>query len=194
MSEEGNERPEFSQDEHERPPMKACLDVDYRDPGAMAACCLFEDWADEHAAREVTAWVTEVAPYQPGSFYRRELPCLLAVLAAVEQPPEFVVVDSYVWLEDESHPGMGAHLYRALGERIPVIGVAKTCFLSAGLARELIRGTSHNPLYITAAGVDVDQAVTWVRQMHGVSRVPTLLRRVDHLARQTPSPAMPASS
>lgn len=174
--------------------MKACVDVDYRDPNAMAACCLFEDWGDENALRDVTAWVTGVQPYQPGSFYLRELPCLLAVLQTVTEPLDLILVDSYVWLEDENHRGMGAHLYDALGQRVPVIGVAKTCYRSAGLAREVVRGTGHNPLYITAVGAEVDQAALWVRQMHGESRVPTLLRRVDHLARQSRGPTEAASS
>jgi deoxyribonuclease V len=169
--------------------MKACLDVDYRDPNALAACCLFSDWADEESYRDVTAWISGVAPYVPGEFYKRELPCLLAVLRAVSEPLDLILVDSYVWLQDEEHPGMGAHLYQALGGQVPVIGVAKTRYFSAGTAQEIVRGTGHSPLYVSAAGVPVDQAATWVLAMHGASRVPTLLRRVDHLARQTPSPA-----
>lgn len=174
--------------------MKACVDVDYRDPNALAACCLFENWTDETAVRDVTAWVTGVAPYQPGQFFRRELPCLLAVLAQVSEPLDLIVVDSYVWLQDENHPGMGAHLYQALAGRVPVIGVAKTRYLSAALAREVLRGPGHNPLYVTAAGVDVGQAAAWIQGMHGDCRVPTLLRRVDHLARQTEWPQEPASA
>jgi deoxyribonuclease V len=169
--------------------MKACVDVDYRDPNALAACCLFADWADADSCRDVTAWLTGVEPYVPGQFYKRELPCLLAVLAAVSEPLEVILVDSYVWLQDEGHPGLGAYLFRALGERVPVIGVAKTHYFSAGTAVEIVRGTGQNPLYISAAGMDVDQAAAWVLSMHGECRLPTLLRKVDHLARQTPSPA-----
>ncbi len=167
--------------------MKACVDVDYRDPNALAACCLFAAWEDDQPRQELTAWVTSVAPYEPGRFYRRELPCLLAVLAVVTESLELVIVDGYVWLQDEAHPGLGAHLYHALGERVPVIGVAKTRYQSAGLAREITRGIGHRPLYVTAVGLDVDQAADWIAAMHGESRVPTLLRRVDHLARHTPS-------
>lgn len=42
----------------------------------------------------------EIAPYQPGEFYRRELPCLLAVLAC-GPVAEVIVVDGYVWLGPE---------------------------------------------------------------------------------------------
>lgn len=173
--------------------MLACVDVDYRDPDALAACCLFAAWDDGAPARELTAWVTGVAAYEPGRFYKRELPCLLAVLGQVSEPLDLVVVDSYVWLDDEDHPGLGAHLYRALDGRVPVVGVAKTRYASATTARAVQRGVGHNPLFVTAAGVDVGQAAAWVQAMHGDCRVPTLLRRVDRLARETPSPPAPCS-
>jgi deoxyribonuclease V len=164
--------------------MIACVDVDYRDEGAVAACVVFRSWPDEAPASESTERIASVAPYQPGQFYKRELPCLLAVLRAVlaRGPLEAVVVDGYVWL-GEGRPGLGAHLHEALEEKVPVIGVAKTRFASARDAREVVRGDSERPLFVTAAGVDVEAAAERVRSMHGPYRVPTLLRRVDQLCR-----------
>jgi deoxyribonuclease V len=113
--------------------MIACLDVHYRDPGAhpeaVAAGLWFHQWQDSASAAEVVLAIEQVAPYQSGELYLRELPCLLAVL---EQgpPAEIVVVDGYVWLADE-RPGLGAHLYRALGEKVAVVGVAKTSYPGA---------------------------------------------------------------
>lgn len=163
--------------------MIACLDVHYRDPGAVAAGLWFEHWQDGASSAEVVLTIEQVAPYQSGELYRRELPGLLSVL---EQgpPAEIVIVDGYVWLDDEQRPGLGAHLYRALGEKVAVIGVAKTRFHSATLALELLRGTSRSPLYITAAGMDATEAARHIAEMQGPYRMPTLLKRVDQLCRR----------
>jgi deoxyribonuclease V len=103
----------------------ACLDVDYREAVAYAAGIAFHDWSDAAPATEKVIPVVGVHPYQPGRFYRPELPCLLAVLR--ELPPvEVVVVDGYVWLDGVSVAGLGAHLYQALAGKVAVIGVAQT--------------------------------------------------------------------
>ncbi len=164
--------------------MLAALDVHYRDPGAVAAGVLFRDWADAAAVRELTASVASVERYQPGAFYLRELPCLLAVLEKVREPLSAIVIDGYVWLGDLAHPGLGAHLHEALGRRVPVIGVAKSAFHDLRAAVPVVRGRSRRPLYVTAAGIDPMQAAELIRAMHGAHRIPTLLARVDRLARQ----------
>jgi deoxyribonuclease V len=164
--------------------MLACVDVDYRGDEAVAACVLFKTWQDEKASSERVERIRGVAPYQPGQFYRRELPCLLAVLAPCEEPLDLVLIDGYVWLGEESHPGLGAHLYEALQWKVPIVGVAKTQFLSARRAVAVSRGeTSRKPLFVTAAGIDVAIAAANVQAMHGAYRLPTLLKRVDQLCR-----------
>jgi deoxyribonuclease V len=166
--------------------MKACVDVDYRVDDAMAACVLFHDWTDDRCAGQHVERIRGVAEYVPGQFYRRELPCLLAVLGRVAEPLELVVVDGYVWLGEEDAPGLGAHLYEALGRRVGVVGVAKTRFAGARSAVEITRGESATrPLFVTAAGLDVAAAARAVQSMHGPYRVPTLLRQVDRLCRVT---------
>jgi deoxyribonuclease V len=170
--------------------MLACVDVDYRAGEAIAACVLFRLWGDGASADEKVERVTKVEPYEPGQFYRRELPCLLAVLGRVREPVEVVVVDGYVWLRDGQAPGLGARLYEALGRSVPVIGVAKSRFLSAPAAA-VTRGDSQRPLYVTAAGMDVAVAARHIQGMHGPFRVPTLLRRVDRLCREVPSAPAP---
>ena len=163
--------------------MIACVDVDYREDEAVAACVLFRAWADEHAAAETVERIGRVEPYQPGQFYRRELPCLLSVLGKLAEPPATVVIDGYVWLRDEESPGLGGHLFAALGKKVPVVGVAKTRFAGAEAAKAVLRGDSRRPLYVTAAGIDVEAAARHVREMHGPFRLPTLLKRVDQLCR-----------
>jgi deoxyribonuclease V len=169
--------------------MLACVDVDYRAGGAVAACVLFRAWGDAGSAGEHVERIARVEPYQPGQFYRRELPCLLRVLGRVAGPLEAVVVDGYVWLRDESTPGLGAHLYEALGRTVPVIGVAKTRFARAG-AEEVLRGDSRRPLYVSAAGLDRQTAARHVQAMHGRFRIPTLFRRVDQLCREAGLPGV----
>jgi deoxyribonuclease V len=167
--------------------MIACLDVDCRGQGAVAAGVLFRDWADGHPSSEVVVRVDRVEPYEPGQFYRRELPCLLEVLKAIDPPPEAIVIDGYVWLGDEVDPGLGAHLHRAIGEGSAVIGIAKTRFSRARLVEEVRRKSGLRPLYVTAAGMDLPEAARHVREMHGPHRIPTLLKRVDRLCRDSPT-------
>jgi deoxyribonuclease V len=123
--------------------------------------------------------VAEVAEYEPGAFYRRELPCLRAMLS-IGPHADVVVVDGYVWLEGGA-AGLGAHLHAAIGGI--VIGVAKSRFAGAACAVPVCRGASRLPLYVTAAGASAADAAAWVAGMHGPYRVPTLLRRADALAR-----------
>ncbi len=166
--------------------MLACVDVAYRDEEAVAACVLFHDWADAVTAEERVQRVRPVEPYQPGQFYRRELPPLLAVLGPVRDRLRAVVVDGYVWLDDAGTPGLGARLHEALGRGVPVIGVAKTRYAGAVTARPVCRGGSRRPLYVTAAGIDPETAAREIERMHGPFRIPTLLRRADQLSRRDP--------
>jgi len=170
----------------------AALDVDYRDPIAVAAGVWFRGWSAATSEREAVAVFNEVADYRRGEFYRRELPCLLAVLAKGPEP-RVVVIDGYVWL-GEGRSGLGAHLYAALGRKIAVIGVAKTRYVSATEAMSVYRGKSRTPLYVSSVGVDVCQAANWVASMDGPFRAPTHLKQVDRLARTAPAANSTASS
>ena len=158
--------------------MIGCVDVDYQ-PDRVTAACVGAEWADEIAAIEVVVRTPgAAADYEPGAFYQRELPYLRGVLARMPAL-EAILVDAYVWLGPE-RPGLGWHLHRELG--VPVIGVAKNPFVGAE-AIEVTRGASARPLYVTAIGLAVADAAARVRDMHGEHRIPTLLGRVDGLAR-----------
>jgi len=163
--------------------MLACVDVGYSNSAARAACVTFEDWEDADPSGEYTLDIDQVEPYVPGQFYRRELPCLLAVLGQLANRPDIIVVDGYVWLDDKNRKGLGHHLYDALQQSVPVIGVAKTEFAGATQAVEVLRGSSARPLFVTAVGIETDLAADYIRRMHGNSRIPTLLKRVDTLSR-----------
>jgi deoxyinosine 3'endonuclease (endonuclease V) len=92
---------------------------------------------DEHVVN-----VPRVAPYEPGALFKRELPCIRAVLA-LNGPLDILVVDGYATLDPGGRPGLGAYVADAFN--LPVIGVAKTPFRAATHAIEVIRGTATRP-------------------------------------------------
>jgi deoxyribonuclease V len=160
----------------------AFTDVHYLDSSARAACVLADGWDAPQGRAHRTVMVSPVAAYRPGAFYERELPCLLAVLAEVPRP-DFVVVDGYVFLDAEGTWGLGAHLHQALGGEVPVIGIAKTTFRGSPMAAKLPRPNGAKPLFVTAAGVPVTEALEHATRLHGAYRIPSLLKEVDRLAR-----------
>jgi deoxyribonuclease V len=173
------------------------LDVCYRSDGsALAAAVSFGGWSD--AAPQATRLVElpKVEEYEPGDFSKRELPCLLAALAGFELGAEdAVVVDAYVDLDEAGRAGLGRKLFEALGSRAPVVGVAKTRFAGVPVSWGLARGSSKNPLYVSAAGMPMEMARAKVAAMHGPHRMPTMLRAVDGLCRgRALSACMPKKS
>ena len=163
--------------------MIACVDVYYASTHAVAACVLFKGWCDHLSVRQITEKIENVRPYEPGLFYRRELPCLLRVLNKVKEPLEAVIIDGYAWLGDNQTPGLGAYLFKALNESVPVIGVAKSSFKGSESALKVFRGPSKRPLFVTAAGIDMEIAADHILGMHGKYRIPTLLKEADRLCR-----------
>lgn len=127
--------------------------------------------------------IESVQPYEPGAFFKRELPCLLEVLGRIETELKLVVVDGYVDLDDAGAPGLGGHLHQSLGGRVAVVGVAKTAYRGGTFAARVVRGGSRRPLFVTARGIERDDAARLVEGMHGEHRIPTLLQRADRLAR-----------
>ena len=163
--------------------MLALVDVHYFGTGARAACLLAEHWTSSAASNEWTVEIDSVAPYRPGYFFERELPCLIAALNRVTSELDALLVDGYAELDAHGKPGLGAHLHDHFERKIPVVGVAKHSFAGSEFAIRVLRGESHNPLFVTALGMPYEVAAEHVRSMHGEHRVPTLCRRVDHLCR-----------
>lgn len=179
--------------------MLVCLDVDYRATAAgeraVAAAVVVTDPRSDVAAHEITVAVDHIAAYVPGAFFERELPCLLAVLDAVVvvlgTAAFTIVVDAHVWLGD--HPGLGQRLYQAWRSRhvdkgsadVVVGGVGKTAWHDTSAHRAVVRGEA-KALWVSSAGLDVDVAAALIESMHGPYRLPTLLKRVDRLCRDTP--------
>jgi deoxyribonuclease V len=118
----------------------AAFDVHYLENGrASAAAVLFHDYRDPELAAEYTLSLPSAADYIPGQFYRRELPCILALIEQFEENPHEMMVDGYVTLGDR--PGLGLHLFESFQGKIPVIGVAKSPFRRSA-AIPVLRGRS----------------------------------------------------
>ena len=164
--------------------MMAAIDAQYAESSAAVACVCFSDWSATAPESEYTACVHPIAPYTPGEFWRRELPCILQVLAELSELPGVILIDGYVWLDSNGRKGLGAHLHAALDGRSAVVGIAKHFFHGASDAAAVTRGKSERPLYVTSEGLPLDVAAEGVRAMVGQYRLPTLLKRVDQLARQ----------
>ena len=163
--------------------MRACVDTHYFEQGSRTALVLFEKWAAASAIREIVDERTDsAAGYIPGEFFRRELPCILSVVEPLQKQIETIVIDGYVWLDAQGRKGLGALLYESLNSTINIVGVAKNRFAGSG-GTEILRGASQKPLIITAAGLNEVEAAAFIKSMHGQHRMPTLLKRADHLAR-----------
>lgn len=164
------------------------LDVDYRRDAVVSGRLVIPTWDSATPLSVATLRSSGPAPdYVSGSFWKRELPYLVSAIEAAEADGvdvTVVVIDGYVWL-GPGMPGLGAHLHSALPKRPAVVGVAKTPFRgAAGIVREVLRGVSKTPLFVTAVGMEPDDAAKNVRAMAGPHRIPAMIRRVDRACRE----------
>lgn len=114
----------------------------------------------------------------------RELLCIIELLKCVKYPLECIVIDGYVTLGAGEHPGLGMLLWQHLDGKIPVIGIAKSKFVGTPENAEILRGGgSLKPLFVTAAGVDLQGAKNNVIKMGGKFRIPDLIKAADRLSR-----------
>lgn len=159
------------------------IDVLYDDANnqGRVAGVVFDSLGADKPVEEHVFDKHDIAPYEPGAFYKRELPCILEMLGRLETLPEVIFVDGYVDLGVD-HPGLGRHLFDALDGKIKVIGVAKTPFWNAPHLA-VNRASSTRPLWVTAAGMAVEEARDILVALHGPYRVPTMLKAVDSLSR-----------
>ncbi|MBC6994961.1 endonuclease V [Lewinella lacunae] len=166
------------------------FDLYYREEETVTACVGFENWSSTAPALQLTEKSKVESDYISGQFYKRELPGILQLLQKIDlQPGDLIIVDGYVYLDDEKSNGLGGHLYEALDKQFPIIGVAKKKYHSLEKEyREVYRGQSQKPLFITAAGFDLEEAQCCVEGMAGTYRIPDLLKIVDQLSKGMISP------
>jgi deoxyribonuclease V len=162
------------------------FDTYYYEEYANTVCLAFENWTSE---KETEVFIEETdinSDYESGAFYKRELPCILSLLSKITlKPGDIIIVDGYVTLDDDGKIGLGGHLYEALNGAYAVVGIAKNGFNSVdSQRRNVLRGESKTPLFLTAKGLDVDEVQSKIEQMHGAFRIPTLLKKLDQLSRE----------
>ena len=105
--------------------MILAVDVQYSENNAVVAGVLFKSWQNEDSEKEYVSLMDEVADYEPGKFFKRELPCILKLIENYHLKPECIVVDGFVFLDGFSKAGLGKHLFDALNGEVSVIGIAK---------------------------------------------------------------------
>ncbi|OQP59713.1 endonuclease V [Niastella vici] len=166
--------------------MILATDVHYKDNTAKAVGALIAHWNDAVALQHVISYIDAVEEYVPGSFYKRELPCLLEIIKKVDlQQIKYIIVDGFVVLDDFGKPGLGAYLFESLPVKVPVIGVAKTNFhQNMKYVIPVMRGTTERPLFVTAIGTDLQQAANYIQCMHGEYRLPTVLKQLDRITKE----------
>jgi deoxyribonuclease V len=164
--------------------MILAVDVAYKKKTAVVGGVLFSSWTDAVPEKEFITSCRIQGNYVPGQFYKRELPCIAALLKLITEKFDCIIVDGFVYLGRDRKPGLGRHLYDSLGGKVAVIGVAKAPFKDTPKSCEVLRENSRKPLYVTAEGIEVEKAKFLVKNMHGQNRIPTLLNYADRLCRK----------
>ncbi len=166
--------------------MILAIDVHYKETTAKAVGALIQNWDDAVAQQYIIKYIDKVEEYVPGEFYKRELPCILEIFTATDlRSLSYIIIDGFVVLDDSGKPGLGAYVYESIQQQVPVIGVAKTNFhQNEQHVIPVLRGESVKPLYVTAIGVELQQAAEYVKSMHGEFRLPTVLKEMDRITKE----------
>lgn len=163
--------------------MILAVDVHYEGSTAIVAGIAFNSWLDSKPEISYKSSVKDVLEYNSGAFYKREMPCILALLEEHKLVPNTIVIDGHVYLDDSKKPGLGKYLYDHFQGSLNVVGVAKKGFIGLGDDHKVLRGNSQKPLYITSAGLDLLKVKRDIINMHGEYRIPTILKLADSMCR-----------
>lgn len=165
--------------------MILAIDVHYKETYAKAVGVLF-NWEDETPNEIVTAIINEVAEYESGQFYKRELPCIMQLLQKIDLSfIEVIIIDGHIYVNNDKTYGLGGYLYQALEEKIPIIGVAKKSFINTNeVSIPILRGKSKVTLYISAIGYKIEKALQNIEDMNGYYRIPTILKYLDTITKE----------
>lgn len=162
------------------------IDGDYNDTNHTAhmAGILLNNHTDEKISGFITADVENTGEYETGSFYKRELKGVEALLSKLNLDEiELIIIDGFAKFNDEEHKSLGEYVNEKYGK--PVIGVAKRwCDFCKVEGTKLYRGSSQTPLFITVAGGNNNAAKTIVQEMYGNHRIPCAIKLADSLARK----------
>ena len=163
--------------------MKLALDIHHDGDGAWVAAVAFDDWDAPEPTRTNTSHVAQPPKAVRGALDLRDLPCFLQLLQAHALQAEVIVINGSVHLDALEAPGLGRHLYHALGGLTAIVGVSRTSKPDTPAQFQISREEETRPLTITCVGIDIGAAKARLRAMHGKRRIPTLLKLVTRLAK-----------
>jgi len=164
--------------------MILALDVHYKENYAKVVGVVYDE-KNEHIKKWYIKEINSYVDYIPGKFYKKELPCLTAMLEEVPKGTfELIIIDGYVYVNNELSLGLGGYLYHYLDKKIPIIGVAKNYFQNnQETVAKIYRGSSMNPLYISSIGINLLKAAEMVKGMNGPFRIPDTLKQLDMMTK-----------
>lgn len=162
------------------------IDGDYNDTNHTAhmAGVLLNEYTDETISGFITADVENTGEYETGSFYKRELKGVEALLSKLNLDEiDLIIVDGFAKFSDGVHKSLGEHINERYYK--PVIGVAKKwCDFCKIEDTAVYRGKSKNPLFITVVGGNNHAAKNVIQEMYGDNRIPYAIKIADSLARK----------
>ncbi len=165
--------------------MILAVDVYYKENSATVGGVTFSECSSKKEDAVYKSRVERVEEYVPGEFFKRELPPILHLLEEHALSPEIILIDGFVYLDGFGSPGLGKHLFDALGGKTAVIGVAKSRFATTPDETTVYRGQSRSALFVTSAGISLSDAKAFVESMHGSFRIPYMLKRADRISKET---------
>jgi deoxyribonuclease V len=163
--------------------MKLLVAVQLDGAQANAAAVAFEAWDEAEATKTYFSRIDQVGKAVRGELDLRELPCVMQLLSEHKLEPELILFEGFVHLDADDTPGLGHHLFQALGGKVPVVGVSKKSLPGLSAQFEVMREEETPPLIVTTAGLDIGAAKVRLRSMHGRKRVPTLMKLATRLAK-----------
>ena len=163
--------------------MKLLVAIHFDGAEATAAAVAFDAWDAAEATKTYVSRIAHVEKAVRGELDLRELPCLMQLLREHSLEPELILIDGFVHLDADDTPGLGQHLYHALGGGVPVVGVSMTGLRGLPTQFAVMREEETPPLFVTCAGIDIGAAKVRLRSMHGRKRLPTLMKLAARLAK-----------
>jgi deoxyribonuclease V len=163
--------------------MKLAIAVHFDATQARAVAVAFDAWDAPEAEKTYLTHIAQVEKAARGELDLRALPCVMQLLREHKLTPELVLIDGFVHLDGDETPGLGRHLFQALGGTTPVIGISKSNRPGLSAQFEVMREEEAKPLIVTSAGIDIGAAKARLRVMHGRKVVPTLMKLALRLAK-----------
>jgi deoxyribonuclease V len=170
--------------------MIVAFDTYYYEGFSYTVGGVFETWVSEKVKYFVCSRRKDIdTEYKSDELYKRELPCIMQCLENINvNAISCIVIDGFVWdVNDDGEriPGLGKKLQEAILEKyshhLSVVGIAKNPYFSnMPNCKEVLRGGSSNPLYVTCTeDFFTEHYVKEIELMFGEYRVPDIIKSID---------------